>query len=124
MEMTEQEIVNKYNRAESKSKQIKILAELNACSTQQIKDVLSKNGIKLRGIKTELQKVETHSIDEKIEVKESLDMQEAIATAKEAMTDAINRKNKELVDLGTKERSLIDEIQKLRKSLKTLEVKA
>lgn len=121
MEMSDKEILRSYNNAESKSKQIKILADLNACSTQQIKDVLSSNGIKLRGIKTEPERVETHSIDEKMEEKKAEDLTQAIETAKKIIQAFINTKNNELMQLGTKEREILDEIQDARKSLKTLE---
>lgn len=121
MEMSDKEILRSYNNAESKSKQIKILADLNACSTQQIKDVLSSNGIKLRGIKTEPERVETHSIDEKMEEKKAEDLTQAIETAKKIIQVFINTKNNELMQLGTKEREILDEIQDARKSLKTLE---
>lgn len=121
MEMSDKEILRSYNNADSKSKQIKILADLNACSTQQIKDVLSSNGIKLRGIKTEPERVETHSIDEKMEEKKAEDLTQAIETAKKIIQVFINTKNNELMQLGTKEREILDEIQDARKSLKTLE---
>lgn len=121
MEMSDKEILRSYNDAASKSKQIKILADLNACSTQQIKDVLSRNGIKLRGIKTEPERVETHSIDERMEEKKAEDLTQAIETAKKIIQVFINTKNNELMQLGTKEREILDEIQDARKSLKTLE---
>ena len=123
MEMSEKEILKSYNDAASKSKQIKILADLNACGTQQIKDVLSRNGIKLRGIKTEPEKIDTHSIDDAIEQKQADDLNEAIRVAMDAIREEIIRMNEKLMELGTKERALLDDIQKLRKSLKTLEEK-
>lgn len=44
MQMTEAEIVKSYQRAEKKRDQIKILAELNACQKQTIRDILEKHG--------------------------------------------------------------------------------
>lgn len=44
MQMTEAEIVKSYQRADKKREQIKILAELNACQKQVIRDILEKNG--------------------------------------------------------------------------------
>ena len=44
MQMTEAEIVKSYQRAEKKREQIKILAELNACQKQDIRDILEKHG--------------------------------------------------------------------------------
>lgn len=47
MQMSEYEIVNKYNRNDDKKAFIKILAQLNGCSEDDIKDILIKNGVKL-----------------------------------------------------------------------------
>lgn len=44
MQMTEAEIVKSYQRADKKREQIKILAELNACQKQTIRDILEKHG--------------------------------------------------------------------------------
>ena len=44
MQMTEAEIVRSYQHALNRTKQISILAELNACSKAQIRDILEKNG--------------------------------------------------------------------------------
>lgn len=44
MQMTETEIVRSYQHALNRTKQISILAELNACSKAQIRDILEKNG--------------------------------------------------------------------------------
>lgn len=45
MQMSNEEIVRSYREAKSKSKQLKILAELNACDTQKIKDILIGSGM-------------------------------------------------------------------------------
>lgn len=47
MQMSEYEIVNKYNRNDDKKAFIKILAQLNGCSEDDIKAILIKNGVKL-----------------------------------------------------------------------------
>lgn len=44
MQMTDNEIVRSYQHAQNRTKQISILAELNACSKAQIRDILEKNG--------------------------------------------------------------------------------
>lgn len=44
MQMTEAEIVRSYQHALNRTKQISILAELNACSKAEIRDILEKNG--------------------------------------------------------------------------------
>lgn len=45
MEMTNNEIVSKFKRAEEKKEQISILAQLNACSEEKIKQILIHEGI-------------------------------------------------------------------------------
>ena len=45
MQMTNEEIVRDYNAAANKSKQIKILAELNAVSPSEIRAVLAQAGV-------------------------------------------------------------------------------
>lgn len=45
MQMSNEEIVRSYREAKSKSKQLEILAELNACDTQKIKDILIGSGM-------------------------------------------------------------------------------
>ena len=47
MQMTESEIVRSYKNAQTPRKQIKILAELNACDRKEIREILLKNGCKL-----------------------------------------------------------------------------
>ena len=44
MQMTDNEIVRSYQHAANRTKQISILAELNACSKAEIRDILEKNG--------------------------------------------------------------------------------
>lgn len=49
MTMTENEIVRNYREAKNKRQQIEILADLNAISQDEIKAILKKNGVDLRG---------------------------------------------------------------------------
>lgn len=49
MQMTENEIVEKYKRAEKKRDQIKILSELNACSREDIREILRRHGCEVPG---------------------------------------------------------------------------
>ena len=44
MQMTEAEIVRSYKKAENRQKQIKILAELNLCEKEDIREILRKHG--------------------------------------------------------------------------------
>ena len=45
MQMTEEEIVRRYKQADNKRDSIRILAELNACQKQTIRDILEANGL-------------------------------------------------------------------------------
>ena len=45
MEMTNNEIVSKFKRAEEKRQQISILAQLNGCNEEKIKQILIDEGI-------------------------------------------------------------------------------
>lgn len=46
MQMDEKEILFRWSRSEKNKEMIKILAELNCCSTQEITEILQRNGIK------------------------------------------------------------------------------
>lgn len=48
MQMTEYEIVVRYNQAKNQPEQIQILAQLNQCDTKRIKSILAKHGAKPR----------------------------------------------------------------------------
>ena len=48
MQMNEKEILFRWSRSEQDKEMIKILAELNCCSTQEIAEILQRNGIKVR----------------------------------------------------------------------------
>lgn len=45
MQMSNAEIVGKFNRADNKKNMLKILAELNGCSQDDIREILRKNDI-------------------------------------------------------------------------------
>lgn len=47
MQMDEKEILFRWSRSEKNKEMIKILAELNCCSTQEITEILQRNGIKV-----------------------------------------------------------------------------
>lgn len=51
MHMTNGEIVRSYREAKEKKKQIEILAELNACTTADIKKILVEGGVQFPGPK-------------------------------------------------------------------------
>lgn len=64
MEMTKEEICREFRL--SKSKQIKILAQLNSCSVKQIREILIEGGEQLRGVPKENAEAET--LDSECEV--------------------------------------------------------
>lgn len=47
MQMDEKEILFRWSRSEQDKEMIKILAELNCCSIQEIAEILQRNGIKV-----------------------------------------------------------------------------
>lgn len=47
MQMDEKEILFRWSRSEQDKEMIKILVELNCCSTQEIAEILQRNGIKV-----------------------------------------------------------------------------
>ena len=48
MQMDEKEILFRWSRSEQDKEMIKILAELNCCSTQEIAEILQRNGIEVK----------------------------------------------------------------------------
>lgn len=65
MEMTEEEVVKSYLKASYKTRQVKILAELNNCSTATIEGILRKRGITYPPVKGAKTKAE-HEVYERI----------------------------------------------------------
>jgi ribosomal protein L16 Arg81 hydroxylase len=65
MEMNENEIVKNYRESKNKKQQIDILADMNCCSPEQIKEILKKNGVDLRGGNYRAKKEETPKEDAK-----------------------------------------------------------
>ncbi len=77
MQMSNEEIVRSYRDAKNKAKQLGILAELNACDTQKIKDILIGSGMDYRRLprgerekKAEVQTAEVKPVKENKPVKE------------------------------------------------------
>lgn len=50
MQMTSEEILRDFRQAKHKKEQIKILAELNACSVEEIVDILKAQGVDGRSL--------------------------------------------------------------------------
>lgn len=74
MEMTEGDIVRSYVHAESPSKQIGVLADLNACSRKEIKEILKRNGLEVPAGKPGRPKIEKVEVPDEVldAVKEKL----------------------------------------------------
>ena len=74
MERTESDIVRSYVHAENPSKQIGVLADLNACSRKEIKEILKRNGLEVPKDKPGRPKAEKIEIPEEVleAVKEKL----------------------------------------------------
>ena len=49
MKINEQEVVRSYMMAKERGKQVKILADLNCCSKEDIMDILKRNGVEVNG---------------------------------------------------------------------------
>ena len=65
MQMTDIEIVGRFRRAENKKGQVQILADLNACSKEEIVEVLKKHDIDVSGyIKKKGRKPKAESTEE------------------------------------------------------------
>ena len=64
MQMTDGEVVMNVMQAKDQKAQIKICAQLNAASEDDIKEILKKNGVDLRKLKTEKKK-NIHGIKQK-----------------------------------------------------------
>ncbi len=138
MQMTEAEIVKSYQRAEKKREQIKILAELNACQKQVIRDILEKNGeeapktgnrytaAKPEGLKEEKPKLKGSRAEAKNTdgAKETEKRKDAVKTPKAVIELAVRRAQelKDLID-GIQEsiRDLREEQDLRRKELAELE---
>ena len=135
MEMTEAEIVRKYLDARYKTKYVKQLAELNACSTATIEGILKKNGVtyppKPGPPKKEEQAKIDEVIDEVAEDKEKLFVEalEEQGTKKEELPQSvralligrIGEIKSELSVIETKQKDLMEEVRELREFLKRYE---
>ncbi len=132
MQMTEAEIVKSYQRAEKKREQIKILAELNACQKQVIRDILEKNGEEVPKTGNRYTAAKPEDLKEgkpkpkgsRAEAKETEKQKDAVKTPKAVIELAVRRAQelKDLID-GIQEsiRDLREEQDLRRKELAELE---
>lgn len=83
MQMSNEEIVKSYKEAKNKAKQLGILAELNACDKQKIKEILTGSGMDYRRLPRGEKKKATVQTAEVKPVKESKPVKENKAAVKE-----------------------------------------
>lgn len=107
MHMNSDEIVVRYRQAKKKREQIKILAELNACSTDDIIDVLVDNGItrkQLGGVfraeKAETKEEPTHT-----------EQPTAIDNALSVIKSQIDEINAQISVLEQRKQAIIDKLK-------------
>ena len=117
MEMSEKEIVRSYLKAQYKSRQVKILADLNTCSTATIEGIIKKNGIPYPPVKGAKSKAE-HEAYEKI-MSEELNKQPIITKPlatpkiKKIVPDAVaNLVRQRIIDLDC----MLQELEEKRKA--------
>lgn len=96
MHMTNGEIVRSYRTAKEKKKQIEILAELNACSTADIKKILVEEGVQFPGPKPE--KPESSTAETPAEAPKEKTVPEAVNIAVIEKLTAIQQKISALED--------------------------
>lgn len=93
MQMSNEDIVREYNQAKSPMKQIAILADMNACSRQEIVEILKEAGSKLPGQYEK--KAEKAVVEPEPENPNSLDMREVMNEILEVSRE--NRKLKSII---------------------------
>lgn len=111
MEMTDSEIVRSYKEAAQKNKQIGILAELNDCPKDEIKAILARSGVKLRGIK----------IKDEEPVPKLDNLTDVLIVAKKYFGEIITIRSEELCKVSARGIELEKEIDNLRKLIKEIE---
>ena len=62
--MTELEILTTFRQAKYPGKQVAILAELNSCSVEEIKDILLRNGVEPKNLPRKSRKMRQAEMDE------------------------------------------------------------
>lgn len=67
MMMTELEIVTTFRHAKYPGKQVAILAELNSCSTEEIKEILLRNGVEQKNLPRKSRKMRQAEMEALVE---------------------------------------------------------
>lgn len=89
--LTDAEIVQRYKNAEKKEQQIRIMADLNDCSVQEIKDTLKRNGIRMAEIKKKTNSTK-ESISENLIKSMDLDLQSGSDVSKNGTSKELSFK--------------------------------
>ena len=63
MMMTELEIVSTFRQAKYPGKQVEILAQLNGCTTEEIKEILLRNGVEQKNLPRKSRKMRQAEMD-------------------------------------------------------------
>lgn len=115
-QMTDNEIIKKYQQANTvseKREQIKIIAQLNSATEEEIIEILSNAGIKVPAKKKTKEKAEKKKEETKAEIPEAI--RRMLSELMQDMTDQIDEKNREKADI------VRNQIEKLNKEMEELE---
>lgn len=99
MVMDKGEILRDYKAAADKTAQVKILADLNACSTEEIIDVLVEQGIERRRLSRVISKVRGNTAPKKVKApvvtleEREITVEEAVQRLRRELEELENRQN-------------------------------
>lgn len=131
--MTELEIVSTFRQAKYPGKQVAILAELNGCSTEEIKEILLRNGVEQKNLPRKSRKmrqaemdalVESSAIEEPVEPAVAEPMPEETPAPVEVQIPDVGIFElicKEEAAAATREKELGDQMRELRVALRAAE---
>lgn len=114
MEMTETEVVKKYLEAKYKTKRVKELAELNACSTATIEGILKKHGVTYPPKPGPVKKEEQEVIDKALEENtEKIDIPPAVRDLVVnkifSLVEEVNKFDEQIADINAKREACVKE---------------
>ena len=105
MQMTNEEIVRNYKEAKHKDSQIKILAQLNLCDPQKIKDILKDAGVIRKYVRRDPEPKEEPAKAVPVKVAKKAALPKLLP---EAVIDAIRRRMAELDELIENTQQVLD----------------
>lgn len=101
MQMDEKEILFRWSRSDQNKEMVKILAELNCCSTQEIAEILQRNGIKVTTRRKK--KMQTKKIPKSVQeilIKELDNINDNINTDIEDYQQQISALDEQIADIN------------------------